>query len=185
MAPRSRGAKSGGALPKLRIMCPKTAFFGQKQPQNPVIAAKLRQKVPTLHVRHDCPVKHSPFFPFGCTICPRKGPTMAKNGLNMRYLCPTRPKPRTGRILGYVAQNQVPRAPIPPATPQFFVVSKPQNRPTRRLDPRTSGHLVELEGSPARAQLGPTAGPPGSLGRKKSFFPKLFPDHLGCSNKCF
>ena len=45
---------------------------------------------------------------------------MAKNGLPVRYLCPTQPKPRTGRILGKVAQNQLPRAPIPPATPQFL-----------------------------------------------------------------
>ena len=69
--------------------------------------------------------------------------------------------------------------------PPLFVVFKPQNRPTSRLDPRTSGHLVEPDGSPARAQLGPTVGPPRSPGRKKSFFSKLFPDHLGCSNKCF
>ena len=67
----------------------------------------------------------------------------------------------------------------------LFVVSKNRNCPTRPLDPRTSGHLVELEGSLARARWGPTVGPPGSLGRKKSFFPKLFLDHLGCTNKCF
>ena len=83
---------------------------------------------------------------------------MAKNGLNVRCLCQTCPKPRTGRILGYVAQNPIPRAPTPPATPPFFVVSKPQNRPTRRLDPRTIGHLVETENSSARARLGPTVG---------------------------
>ena len=65
------------------------------------------------------------------------------------------------------------------------MVSKPQNRPTRRLDPRTSGHLVQPEGRLAHAQWGPAVGPPGSPGRKKSFFPKLFLDHLGCSNKCF
>ena len=65
------------------------------------------------------------------------------------------------------------------------MVSTPRNGPTRRVDLRTSGHLVQSEGSPARARRGPTVGPPGSPGRKKSFFPKLFPDNLGCSNKCF
>ena len=65
------------------------------------------------------------------------------------------------------------------------MVSKPQTRPTRHVDPRTRGHLVQPEGRPAHAQWGPTVGPPGSPGRKKSFFPKLFLDHLGCSNKCF
>ena len=65
------------------------------------------------------------------------------------------------------------------------MVSKPQTRPTRHVDPRTRGHLVQPEGRPAHAQWGPTVGPPGSPARKKSFFPKLFLDHLGCSNKCF
>ena len=120
VAPRGGGAKSGGALPKVSILCPKTAFFGPKRPRNPVTTAKRRQTVPTLHVRHHCLVNKSPLLPSSSPICPRNGPKMAKNGLNVRYLCPTQPKPRTGRILGYVAQNQVPRAPIPPATPHFL-----------------------------------------------------------------
>ena len=98
-------------------------------------------------------------------------------------MCTNTPKPSTGRILGYVGQRRIPRAPGPPATPRFFVVSNPQIRPRRCLDPRTSGHLVEPEGSTARTRLGQTMGPPWSPGRKKSFIPKLFPDHLGFSNK--
>ena len=39
---------------------------------------------------------------------------------NVRNLCQIAPKPRTGRILGYVAQNHIPRAPSPPATPHFL-----------------------------------------------------------------
>ena len=112
---------------------------------------------------------------------PQKVPKSPKNGA----ICTNPPKPSTGRILGYLAQNPIPRAPSPPATSPLFVVSTPRNGPTRRVDPRTSGHLVQSEGSPARARRGPTVGPPGSPGRKKSFFPKLFPDHLGCSNTCF
>ena len=83
MAPRGGGAKSGGALPKLRILCPKTAFFGPKRPRNPVKTAKRRQTVRAFHVRHDCPVTKSPFLPSSSTICPRNGPEMAKNCLNM------------------------------------------------------------------------------------------------------
>ena len=120
MAPRGGGAKSGGALPKLRILCPKAAFFGPKRPQNPVITAKRRQRVPTLHMCLNWLVNKSPFLPSSSTICPRNSPKMAKNGLTVRYLCPTHPKPRRRRILGYVAQNQVPRARIPPATPHFL-----------------------------------------------------------------
>ena len=80
LAPRGGGAKSGGALPKLRIFCPKTAFFGPKRPRNPVITAKRRQTVHTLHVRHHCPVNKSLFLPSSSTICPRNGPKMTKNG---------------------------------------------------------------------------------------------------------
>ena len=71
-------------------------------------------------MRLNCPVTKSPFLPSSSTICPRNGPKMAKNGLNVRCLCQTGLKPRTGRILGYVAQNRIPRAPIPPATPHFL-----------------------------------------------------------------
>ena len=62
----------------------------------------------------------SPFLPSSSTICPRNGPKMDKNGLNVCYFCQSCPKPRMGRILGCVAQNQVPRAPSPPATPYFL-----------------------------------------------------------------
>ena len=185
MEPRGGGAKSGGALRQLRILCPKTAFFGPKPPRNLVKTGKGRQMVRILHLRLNWPVTRSPFLPSTSTICPRNRPKMAKIGLNVRYLFQTGPKPRTGRVLGYLAQNRIPGARIPPATPAIFVVSKPQNRPTRPLDPRTSGHLVELEGSAARARVVPTVGPPGPPGRKKSFFSKLFPDHLGCLKKCF
>ena len=89
---------------------------------------------------------------------------MAKNGLNVRHLCQTGPKARTGRILAYVAQNRILR---------------------RRLDPRTSGHLVEPEGSPARARWGPTVGAPGSPGRKKIIFSKIVPGPLGMLKQVF
>ena len=45
---------------------------------------------------------------------------MAKNDPNVRSLCPTGPKLETDRILGYVAQIRIPRAPSPSATPHFL-----------------------------------------------------------------
>ena len=120
VAPRGGGAKSGGALPKLRILCPKTTFFGPKWHRNLVKTAKRRETIATLHMRPDCPVTKRPLLPSSSTICPRNGPKMANNGLNVRHLCQTGPKPRTDRILGYVAQNRIPRAPSPPATPHFL-----------------------------------------------------------------
>ena len=64
----------------------------------------------------------------------------------------------------------------------LFVVHKPQNRPTRRLDPCIGGHLVELEGSPARARLGPTVGVPGA--KKMTFF-KFVPKPFGMLKQVF
>ena len=57
--------------------------------------------------------------------------------------------------------------------------------PTTHLDPCTNDHLVEPEGSPARARLGPTVGPPGSPGRKKKFFFKVVPRPLGLLKQVF
>ena len=185
MAPQSRDAKTGGGLPKLRILCPETAFFGPKQPQNAIITAKRRETVASLHVQCHFPVTKSPFLPSTPAICPINGPKRAQNGLNVCCLCQIGPKPRTGRIVDYVAQNRILRTPSPPALPPLFVVSNPWNRRMRRLDPCTSAHLVEPEGSPARARWEPTVRPPGSPGRRNHFLPKLFLDHVACSNKCF
>ena len=63
VAPRGGAAKSGGALPKLLILCPKTVFFGRKRPRNPFKTTKRRETVATLHVRLDCPVTKSPLSP--------------------------------------------------------------------------------------------------------------------------
>ena len=135
--------------------------------------------VATLHVCLVCPMTNRPLVPWNSLICRKNGPKMAKNGLNVRRLCPTSPKPQTRRILGYVAQTW------PTRNPPLFVVSNPRNHPARGVDPCTSAHLVEPQGSSARARWGPTVRPIRSPGRNKSFFPKLFLDHLGCSGKCF
>ena len=66
------------------------------------------------------PRDKGPFLPSSSAICPRNAPQMAKNGVNVRCLCQTGRNPQTGRILGYVAQNRIPRAPSPPTTPHFL-----------------------------------------------------------------
>ena len=47
---------------------------------------------------------------------PRKAPKCPK----ICAMCTNLPKPSTGRILGYVAQNLIPRAPSSPTTPHFL-----------------------------------------------------------------
>ena len=74
----------------------------------------------TLHVCLDCPVTKNPFLPSNSTICPRNSPKMAKNGPECAKFVSTSPKTEKGRILGYVARNQIPRVPSPSATPHFL-----------------------------------------------------------------
>ena len=49
-----------------------------------------------------------------------KRPKKAPKSPKICAMCTYTPKPSTGRILGYVAQNPIPRAPSPPATPHFL-----------------------------------------------------------------
>ena len=100
MAPLGRGAKSGGALPKLRILYPKTAFFGPKQPSYPVKMEKQRETVATLHVRLDGRVTKSPLLPSNSAIRLRNGPKMAKNGLECARFVSNSPKTENGPHLG-------------------------------------------------------------------------------------
>ena len=96
-----------------------------------------------------------------------------------------RPKTKNGPYLGVCGSKPNSEGTYSTRNPPLFVVSKLQNRPTRRLDPRTDGHLVQPERSRARTQLGPTVGPPGSPGRKKSFFFKVAPRPLGMLKPVF
>ena len=120
-------------------------------------------------MRLDFTVSKSPLVPFNSTICPRN----------------QHPETKHVPYLGLCGSKSDSKGTYSTRNPPLFVVSTPQNRPNERLDTRTSGHLVQPEGSPARARRGQRWVHEGPRGEKKSFFPKLFPDHLGCSNKCF
>ena len=167
-----------------------------------------------------------------------KRPKKAPKSPKICAMCTSTPKPRTGRILGYVAQKRIPRAPGPPATPHFcgFQASESPNE-TRRppyqwslgaaggpASPRTVGANVgstRVPGStkiifskvvprplgmlkqvflgrfePVVARLGhgksQNALKMGRFGTnngskmgQKRVFPKVIPNHLGCSNECF
>ena len=74
--------------------------------------------------------------------------------------------------------------PVHPQPPTFCGFQA-LNGPRRRVDPRTSCHLVQSEGSLARARLGPTVGPPWSMERKKKFFFQADPRPLGMLKQVF
>ena len=185
MAAQGGGAKSGRALPNLRTFGPKTAIFRPKQPQNPGETPKRRDTVSTPHVRLHLAVSKSSLVPFNSTICRRNGPKRRQKAPKTCAMRTNTPKPSTGRILGYVAQIRIPKAPSPPATPHclWFPSLGIAQRATHTPVPVVTW-WSRRAARPAHV-WGPTVGPPGSPGRKKSFFPKLFLDHLGCSKKCF
>ena len=66
-----------------------------------------------LHVRLDFLVSTSHLRPSDSTICPGNGPKRPPQA----PLAGDSHKPRIGHIFGYMAQNAIPRAPNPPATP--------------------------------------------------------------------
>ena len=120
MAAQGGAAKSGRALPNLRTFGPKTAIFRPKQPQNRGETPKRRDTVSTPHVRLHFTVSKSSLVPFNSTICRRTGPKRRQKAPKTCAMRTNTPKPSTGRILGYVAQIRIPKAPSPPATPHFL-----------------------------------------------------------------
>ena len=136
-------------------------------------------------MRLDCPVTKSPFLPSSSTICPRNGPKNGQKWPKCALFVPNRPETKNGLYLGLRGSKPNSRGTLSTRNHPLCVVSKPQNGPARLVDPRTSGDLVQPEGNPARAQLGPTVGPPGFPGRKKCFFFKVGPRPLGMLKQVF
>ena len=137
----------------------------------------------TLHVRLDFTVSKSPLVPFNSTICPRNGPKRRQKAPKSAQCAPT---PRNQaravswatwlkiRFRGHLVHPQAPT----------FCGFHPSESPKRTPRPPYQWSLCVAGGQHSPRRRGPTVGPPGSPGRKKSFFSKLFLDHLGCSNKC-
>ena len=93
----------------------KNSHFWAKKPWNTLKTAKRRETVGTLHMRLDFPVSTSSLQTSNSTICPGNGPKRPPEAPNADSH-----KPRMGHIFGYMAQNAIPRAPTPPATPHFL-----------------------------------------------------------------
>ena len=114
---------------------PKTVIFGPKKPWNAFKTAKRRETVGMCHVRLDFPVSTSSLPPSNSMICPGNGPKRPPQAPNA-----DNHKPRIGHIFGYMAQNAIPRAPIPPEPPTFCGFH-PSNLPKRTPTPQYLGPL--------------------------------------------
>ena len=100
-----------------------------------------------------------------------------------RSLCQTAPKRRTGRILGYMAQSRIPRAPIPLATPHFLWF--PSLRITQRLDPPYHWSLGGAGGQPGLHTVGANGGSTRVHGAKRIIFSKVVPRPFGMLKQVF
>ena len=65
------------------------------------------------------------------------------------------------------------------------MVSTPQNRPTRHVDSRTTGHLVQPEGPASPRTVGANGGSTRVPGAKKIIFSKVVPRPLGMLKQVF
>ena len=139
----------------------------------------------TPHVWLDFTVSMSPLVPFTSTICPSNGPKRRQKAPKSAQCAPTPRNQARAVFWATWLKTEIPRAPSPPATPHcpwFPTLGIAQQATWTPVPVVTSWSCRATR--PAHGG-GPTVGPPQSPGRKKSFFPKLFLDHLGCSNKCF
>ena len=94
---------------------PKTAIFGPKKPWNTFKTAKRRETVGTSHMPLDFPVSTTSLQHANSTICPGNGPKRPQEAPKADSH-----KTRIGHIFGYMAQNAIPRAPTPHATPYIL-----------------------------------------------------------------
>ena len=174
--PKTHRWRPGAGAPSREVPSQICAVLGQKQPFFAQNSPQTRAKRPnegkqwlhcTCGLTSMCQrALYRPSTPRYVRETAQKG---AKKPQNLRNVHQP-PKTKHWPYLGLRGSKSDSEGTQSTRNPPLFEVSTPQNRPTSHLDPQTNGHLVEPEGSPARARRGPTVGPLGSPGRKKSFF---------------
>ena len=184
MAPRGGGAKSGGALPNLRILCPKTAFFGPKPPRNPVKTAKRRQTAGTLHVRLDFLVTKGPLVPSNSTICPRNGPKRRQKAPKTAQCAPT--AQNQGRAVSWATWLKVRfRGHLVHPQPPTFYGFQASESPNETRRPPYQWSLGAGGGPASLRTVGANGGSTRVPRAKKIIFSKVVPRPLGMLKQVF
>ena len=176
------GGGLGGVLPNLRSFGPKIAIFRLKEPPKPGQNAQMKGISGYTPSALSLPRVNEPSGALHLHDMSEKLPKKAPKSPKICPMCTNNPKPSTGRILGYVAQN--PRAPSPPATPHFlwFPSLRIANETPRSPYQRSFGGAG---GQPGPRTVGANGGSTTVPGVKRKIFSKLFPDPLGCLDKWF
>ena len=103
-------ARGGPRFEKLQFRAKSSHFWAKK-----ALEHIQNCQTDTHQVRLDSLVSTSSLRPSNSMICPGNGPKKPPEGTSADSH-----KPRMGHILGYMAQNVIPRAPTPPAIPHFL-----------------------------------------------------------------
>ena len=179
--PGAGGGPSGEVPSQNCAFCaPKQPFLAQNGTENPLITAKRRETVAIVHVRLGCPMTKSPLLCSNSMICPRNGPKVAR----MCAVCVKQARNQERAVSWAMWLKIRFRGHLSHTQPPTFCGLQASDSPNETRRPPFQWSPGQTEGTPARAWLGPTMGPPGYPGRKRRFFSKLFLNHLGCSNKC-
>ena len=123
-------------------------------------------------------------MPSNSTICPRNGPKRRQKALETAQCAPAPQNQERAVSWATWLKNEFRGHLVHPQRPTFygFQASESPNE-TRR--PPYQWSLDEAGGPASQRTVGANGGSTRVPRAKKSFFPKLFLDHLGCSNKCF
>ena len=184
MAARGGGAKSGGALPKLRSFGPKTAIFRPKQPYYRFKTAKRRQTAATLHVRLDFLVTKGPLVPSNSTICPRNGPKRRQKAPKTALCAPAPQNQERAVSWATWLKNEFRGHLVHPQPPTFygFQASQPPNKTPR---PPYQWSLGAAGGPASPRTVGVNGGSTGVPRAKKMIFSKVVPRPLGMLKQVF
>ena len=123
-------------------------------------------------------------MPSNSTICPRNDPKRRPKAPKTAQCAPAPRNQERAVSWATWLKNEFRGHLVHPQPPTFYGFEA-SDSPNETRKPPYQWSLGAAGGPASPHTGGPTVGPPGSPGRKKRFFPKLFLDHLGCSNKCF
>ena len=167
------------------LCAPKEPFLAQNGPETHSGQPNKGKRLQTLHVRLDCPVTKSSSLPPNSTICPRNSQKLAKNGPDYAHFVSTSTKTENGSYLGLRGSKPHSEGTYSPHKPPTFCGFQASNSPNETPRPPYQWSLGGTRGQRSPRTVGANGGSTGVPGAKKMVFPKLVPNHFGCSNKCF
>ena len=147
-----QGRQVGRCPPKTAHFVPQNSLFWPKTAPK---LSKNRQRTANGSNTSRAPEvsrAQEPFLALYLHDMSEKRPQNGRNCPECALFVSNRPKTINGPYLRVLGSKPNSRGTYSTCNPRILCGFKPQNRPMRRLDPPTSGHLVELEGSAARSR---------------------------------